>query len=307
MTKDFKLILDTDIGDDIDDAFALTYACNMEPSPLIGVTTVFRNTAKRAKMAKAILASLGREDVPVYAGRDLPLHRGFENLFSPEVTAKETTDETGRYLPLQYDAAVMDGFGYEKKGAADYLIESAEKWGDKLVICAIGPLSNVAEAIERAPDTMKKIKQITIMGGWYHHNYGEWNIRCDPEAAQTVFGSGVPVYAVGIDVTQYCTLDKPMLARIAAAKQNTSRILQGMLDKWFKFFELTTPIMHDPLAVATLEGEFVDWEEVKVRVGTRNEETGCTFLGEGPVIYAATALKREAFLSAFAERIFKQK
>ena len=158
-----KIILDTDIGDDIDDAFALSIALNEPNCELLGVTTVFRNAYKRAKMASYLIKTFN-QNIKVYAGCDVPLIANVSDLLSSEIKAKEKLDETGKYLLPQY-LPVMDQGVVEEKHAVDFIIEMAHKCPHELVVVGIGPLTNIALAIRKDPEITKLIKEIRIMGG----------------------------------------------------------------------------------------------------------------------------------------------
>lgn len=235
-----KLILDTDIGDDIDDAFALAIASDLPGTDLIGVTTVFRNTTKRAQQVKVLLKAVSHNDDIVYAG--------------------ETTPESGIFIPLnKNDSPPFEESNpcqwsqdYEcdvNRGAVDFIIENAERYGNELIVAAIGPLTNIARAIEKKPVSMRKVKKIVIMGGQFYDFSPEWNIMCDPEGADILFKSGIPVYAVGLDVTLKCTLEKQLLKKIIEKNCERNRLLKTWFERWSTFFKFEKIVMHDPLAL----------------------------------------------------------
>ena len=181
-----KIILDTDIGDDIDDAFALSILLNEKNADLLGVTTVFRNSYKRAKMASYLIKTFGK-DVKVYAGCDEPLIAKVETLLSPEIKEKEKLDENGKYLIPQYSNEMDEGV-VEKQHAVDFIIEQVHKYPNEITLVGIGPLTNIALAIRKDPSICSLLKEIRIMGGDPTNvNCKEWNIFCDPEAARIVY------------------------------------------------------------------------------------------------------------------------
>ena len=96
----------------------------------------------------------------------------------------------------------MENAKIEEKNGVDFLLDTVRANPYNITVLAIGPFTNLAAAAERAPETFGKIKRILIMGGDYTSNVPEWNILCDPEAADKVFRSGVPIRAVGFDVTK---------------------------------------------------------------------------------------------------------
>lgn len=155
-----KIILDTDIGDDIDDAFALSILLNEKNADLLGVTTVFRNSYKRAKMASYLIKTFGK-DVKVYAGCDEPLIAKVETLLSPEIKAKEKLDENGKYLIPQYFNEMDEGV-VEKQHAVDFIIEQVHKYPNEITLVGIGPLTNIALAIRKDPSICSLLKEIRI-------------------------------------------------------------------------------------------------------------------------------------------------
>ena len=182
-----KYLLDTDIGDDIDDALALDLAlrCNLN---LVAVTTVFRNTIDRAKITKRLLNLYGKTDIPVYYGYGSTLD-GLNESFPLCQYTKEIESEI--YSP--------DNNNPEQ--AVDLILECARKYGKDFVVLAIGPLTNVARAIQKDAVAMENSGGIILMGGDFVNDYAEWNILCDVTAANVVFSSKVDIIAFGHENT----------------------------------------------------------------------------------------------------------
>ena len=178
-----KIIIDTDIGDDADDALAICLALKSEELEVMGITTVFRNTAARAQIAVRLLQLMGRTDIPVYAGIGHPL-------------VAEADVET---VPIQLLAG-MEELEYRKDmDGVEYLRRSLSASQGDITLVTIGPLTNVGVLLCKHPEVKGKIKEIVMMGGAYYMHYNEWNILCDPEAAHIVYSSGVPIRAIGLD------------------------------------------------------------------------------------------------------------
>ena len=174
-----RILIDTDIGDDIDDAFAIALAASLPELELVGVTTVFRNTAQRAQLAHRLLSSLGREDIPVRAGERLP-EREPIHVFERDPAGAPEDADLCQWEPAYAQLPAEDG-------AVDFLIRMAEKYGESLTLVPIGAMTNLARAIERNPEAMKRVGAIVTMGGKFSAEDPEWNILCDPEAAHTVY------------------------------------------------------------------------------------------------------------------------
>ena len=200
-----KVILDTDIGDDIDDSFALLLLLESHKFNCLGVTTVFRNSLKRAKMAKQLIRSLGY-DIKVYRGIDNPLKQNIDHLISKEIKEKEKYDEDGKYIFPQYDKS-MENEKVEDENAVDFIIRMIHLYPHEVTLIPIGPLTNIASAIKKDPTIVPLIKEIRLMGAGLNLNFVERNIFCDPDAAKIVFSSNInKIVAVTINVTSLTSL-----------------------------------------------------------------------------------------------------
>ncbi len=308
MAKDkMKVILDTDIGDDIDDAFALAYLLSSPEIELLGVTTVFRNSAQRARMAKYLIKTFDK-DIPVHAGIDNPIKQNPEDLLSMEVKSKIKYDKNGKYCIPQYEE-IYDKEEYEGDDAVDFIISEIEKYPNQVILCVIGPETNIAAVINKRPDLIPLIKEIRIMGGAIGDtiNYPEWNIVCDPESAKIVYKSGVKIYATGCNVTLQCPLSDENIALLKSIESNKLSVLVNMMNKWLEHYSFTRPVLHDPLAVSTLIEDFVVFKKKKMKVIIDGEKRGWTIPSEdGKECFVGVSLNHNLdFISHIKERIFK--
>ncbi len=297
--KKRKIIIDTDIGDDIDDAFALALAAAMPETELVGVTTVFRNTKMRAQLAQKLLETAGRTDVPVFAGERLPYKEPFHVFEKDEGLPPEDA------RPCQWEESY--GRFPVQEGAVEFLAEAVKRYKEELTIVAIGPLTNLARAIEKYPAAMRKTGSVVTMGGSFQKYASEWNILCDPEAAQIVYASGIPLYAVGLDVTLQCALENDLLENFRSSAKQTNKLLSLWLERWFSFFGFEKSVMHDPLAAASLlkgvcafRREYVRVELIENRGAIAVSKTARE--GFSPV-YAAKSVDRERFYSIVRRRL----
>ncbi len=299
-----KIILDTDIGDDIDDAFALSIALNEPRCELLGVTTVFRNSEKRAKMAKSLIKAFDK-DVKVYAGCDAPLIAKVDDLIPSEIKAREKLDEKGKYLIPQY-LPLMDESDVEKEHAVDYIISTVHQYPHEVTIVAIGPLTNVAMAMRKDPDIIPLIKEIRIMGGHPKDIHcKEWNIFCDPEAARIVYSSSVRLYAVGLNVTMQVKLEEKHREKLKQVDGERFSLLSNMMEKWFEHYEFACPVMHDPLAISTLFTDVCTFSFEPIYVGLEGEERAVTKLDKrGNEICYADSVDTDKFFHYFIKTIF---
>jgi purine nucleosidase len=183
-------ILDTDIGDDIDDAFALALALRSPELKLLGITTAFGDTELRARLVDRYIQAVGRGDIPVAAGVATP----HDNVFSQAAYAQR---EPERKHP--------DG--------VEFLLDQIRAHPGEITLIAIGPLNNIEAAIKRDPATFRKLKRVVMMGGSIYRGYdgrtgerrppdAEWNINRDPAGAQALLASGVPIFMMPLDSTQ---------------------------------------------------------------------------------------------------------
>ena len=296
MKKEKKIIIDTDIGDDIDDAYAIALAVRMRAFDILGVTTVYRNSWQRAKIASALLGLLGREDVGVYAGEDYPRRECFR-VEEFEEKLPDGRPVIPHYSPAFADASVREG------NAAAFIAEQAEKYPGEISVMAIGPFTNLAEAAEKYPSSFRKLSDIVCMGGSFAGCRAEWNIRCDPESAALVLETGVPMTFIGIDVTSYTYLDDRDVRAVTSGGGRASAVLGGMLQKWMRTHPGRKPTMHDALTIAEAAGGgFCGYGRRRIRIPLGGEDRARTVFSDDPadpVVSYATGVDREGFLRFF--------
>ncbi len=236
-----KIILDTDIGDDVDDALALTFALLCGQIELVGVTTVFRDTTRRAELACCVLDTLGRGDVPVFAGTGKPL-------FDSHAKGRAAIES---HRPRQMEAIrrYPGTAGPAAGRAVDFIVDTIMSGDGDITLVPIGPLTNIAAAFTLEPRLAEKTT-ICLMGGCVGRLRAEWNIFCDPEAAHVVFGAGVPITMVGLDVTEKCRLSAAQVEAIGLVDRTINRLCFDLIQLWREDSGREHPILHDPLAVA---------------------------------------------------------
>lgn len=280
-----KVILDTDIGDDVDDALALGLILASEELELVGVTTVFKNTLARARQARTILKVAGRPDVPVAAGCGAVLSPRTTLGFDPHAAL------LAGELPNQ-DASCLDEVELpplDPRHGVDFLIDTILSGGGDIMPITIGAMTNLAMAIVKEPRISARIPRIVSMAGAFDQLLPEWNIRCDPVAAALVLQSGIPVRIVPLDVTMKV---KFRLEHIDAVRRSAKALAQRLsqaIDLWSAHSGATVkerhlPIMHDPLAVMTLLApDIVRWRRGTAAVELTGERTyGYTTFSESP-------------------------
>jgi inosine-uridine nucleoside N-ribohydrolase len=230
-------ILDTDIGDDIDDAFALGLALTSPELRLIGITSAWGDTALRTRMIDRLLCETGREDIPVATG--VATHRPGAAAFSQAPWAR-----AGQESPKHHEDAVT------------FLLDQAKKHPGEITLIAIAPLTNLGAAIDRDPATFRKFKRVVMMGGSVYRGYdadsspdAEYNIAMDPTAARKLFHSGVPIYMMPLDSTQIA-FDAQRSSQFASISTPLTDTIEVLTAEWSHETHRNTPTLFDPVAVA---------------------------------------------------------
>lgn len=311
MTKKYVL-LDTDIGDDIDDALALLMLLKMEQIELVGVTTVFANTPLRARLAKRILHLGGSPNIPVYAGLGDALAYAVDKERS---FVQYTEDlENDAYIPDNKD--VKNG-----EEAVDYILQMCEKYGSELTILAIGPYTNVAAAWQKAPDVLQKAGSVVLMGGCFYEQFIEYNVVMDPEAADLLVRADLPTKFIGADVTWQAQLNDEQTAYVLGIHNDELTGYCAELVRLWKKGCWFNPVLHDPLAAYYILDESICelepvWVEVELqgkstRGLTANMDHFFKYL-EHPTpgkkrILCAKTVDAERFISYFLESTFPRK
>lgn len=298
-----KVILDTDIGDDIDDSFALLLLLESKKFDVLGITTVFRNAEKRALMAKHIINALGY-DTKVYAGIDEPMKVSVDKLIVPEIKAREKLDEKGKYLIPQWDEAMRNNT-IEKENAVDFIIEQIHKYPNEVTLIPIGPMTNIALAILKDPTIIPLIKEIRFMGAGLDLNFVEWNIYCDPDAAKIVLASGVKkITAITFNVTSQTPLSDDLMEKLRKSEVKPLKIIYNAMMKWFEHYKYAVPVMHDPLCVASLLDEsIIKTKLLKMDVDLSRD--GYTYINDkcNNNINVALSVNRDDFFNIFKKTL----
>jgi purine nucleosidase/pyrimidine-specific ribonucleoside hydrolase len=284
------IIFDTDIGDDIDDALALALALQSPELDLRAVTTVADDTETRTRLAWKELGLYGRQDVPLATGAPEPL-------LDPM--------RTGRAAQFEVLTAADIPPASTRRRAADLIVDTLMQSPAKVTLVPVGPLTNIALALKLEPGIKAHIERIVLMGGAFNLLRAEYNIWRDRAAAEIVFRSGVPITAVGLDVTTRCKLQRADIERLRAARNSATAFLVRLIELWQNNKPDQYPTLHDPLAVAvTMHSALVETRSGSVQVETNSPLTnGITLftpadrLPAGTV--ATTRVAREVDVPAF--------
>jgi inosine-uridine nucleoside N-ribohydrolase len=259
------VIIDCDPGHD--DAIALMLAAASPELELIGVTTVAGNTTvdKTTRNALAVLELVGRSDIPVATGSEAPLRRDL-------VTAEHIHGSTGLDGPRISEPAAQP----HRLGAVPFLAEALAASDRPVTLIPVGPLTNIAMLLTGHPELHDRIDRIVLMGGSMGLGNvtpaAEFNIYVDPEAASIVFGSGLDVEMVGLDVTHEARLDSrhaDFLRGSGHAGTFVAALLDFFIPKYQARMGFDGAPIHDALAVASvIDPEVLTSERVSVEVDT---------------------------------------
>jgi inosine-uridine nucleoside N-ribohydrolase len=236
------LILDTDIGDDVDDVFALLLAALRPELHLLGVTTVHGDTEYKARVARKFLAMIGKDAVPVAAG-----HRTTLGGRDP---GERLSSALGFVGPPGSDEWETLGGGIARAGAVDVLIETVRACPEPPVLVAIGPLTNVGDAFRRAPDLPRRLRSLILMGGRLGTDAekGEFNFNSDPPATRLVLESGAPLKIGTYDVTSRARIGYAHLPRLRAGSP-ACRAAAEQLERYMTLKPRADTAMYDPLSL----------------------------------------------------------
>jgi purine nucleosidase len=235
------VIIDTDVGDDIDDAFAIALALQSSELKILGITTAWGNTALRARLLERFLRETGHADIPVAVGQEKYPAKGTLMVSQSKYAEREPEVK----LP----------------GAVDFLLQEIRKHPGEITLVAIGPETNLGSAIEKDAETFRKLKRVVLMGGSVYRGYDglayplgpvkampEWNILCDVAAARKVFASGVPLFVMPLDSTQI-KLQELERARLFSRGTPLTDALAVLYHQWAYETRQATPTMFDAVAM----------------------------------------------------------
>lgn len=228
-----KVILDTDIGGDIDDAWALAFVISHENFEPLGITITDGNTPARARIACKMLHLTGRRDLPVAVGRKT--NDGFDFQFA-------WAEDFGARKPIE-------------QPAADFIVETIKRHPGEVTLIAVGPLQNVADALRKEPNLGNYVKRVVLMSGCVYGRAGgqpvipEWNVVASTKDSQVVYGTDLPLTIVPLDSTTHVQLKQEERERVRGYRSPLTRSLEALYRLW-----LSSPqsrmTLHDQLAVA---------------------------------------------------------
>jgi inosine-uridine nucleoside N-ribohydrolase len=285
-----KLILDTDIGTDIDDAWAVAFVGRHPRFEVLGITISDGETARRAKVACKLLHAMGRDDIPVAVGRATPV--------PPE--------------RIDHQFAWAEDFIVVKPvetPAARFIAAAIRRHPGQVTLLAVGPLQNVADAIRLDPGIVKQVRRVVLMSGniyssaWSPTPIAEWNVKASTPDSQLVYASGLPLTIVPVDTTSWIQLEDAERERVRAARTPLANSLEQLYRLWIDA-PATRMTLHDQLAVAEAArpGKYFDKME---RLQLRVDDEGLTRIDpkNGKPVQVAFKARRAEFMDFYLSTI----
>ena len=300
-----RIIIDTDPG--VDDAMAIVYACIEPRIELVGLTSIFGNvtTDIATRNALALLELIGQE-IPVARGADKPLVQ------EPQEVAwfVHGREGFGDIPPMSPKTSVV------KESAHEFICNKVNESLGEITLCPVGPLTNIALALDHDPSIVDKVKGVTVMGGSVDEGgnatpFAEANIWQDPHAAEKVFSAGWPVKMIGLDVTHKIVCLPEQFADLPSHAPMLGGFLNDAAQFYFDFHLKENGIrgchMHDPAAVISIvEPELFSIDETPLDVILEGERVGETVRSENknkPPVGIATSVQDDAVRSIFLDMI----
>lgn len=301
MSERIPLILDVDTG--IDDAAAICLAVHSPDADLLSISTVAGNTTveNATRNTLDVLDLLGATEVPVYPGATHPLVR---QLF----TATHAHGDNGAGgADLPHTARGVGPY----RGPASMVRHAQERPGEVTLVC-LGPLTNLAIALNVEPDLPNLLKKVVVMGGAYWtpgnikpHRHAEFNFYEDPEAADQVFRAGwKELMAVGLDVTHQAPVTSDVWALIVRSDSPPAQIIRALYRSRVEHPETGQSYIHDAMAVAAaLDPDLITWERHSIEMQMDDVHRGESRIVAGDSVHVAKEVDALTFMSRFYERL----
>lgn len=275
------VIIDADVGDDIDDAFAVALALQTPSFHILGISTAYGDTTLRAHLFSRLFAETGHSNIPIAVG--IPTQS--KTSFTQAAYAKADTHPT----PSLH--------------AVDFLLSQAKQHPGQVTLIALGPLVNIGAAIDRDPEGFRKLKRVVVMGGSIHLGYNdgndskhppaepEWNILNDVASARKLLASGVPIYMMPLDSTQIA-LPTSLMQQIASQPDPLSKALTELHREYGK-----PGVLYDAVTVAyAVDSSFCPTTPMHIEISDK----GLTYPSAGkPNVHVCLSSNATSFLKIF--------
>ncbi len=232
-----KIIFDCDLGDDIDDAFALAMILASDEFEVLGICMDYANTEDRAVLACRLLYETGKEEIPVYVGR------------------KTSSSFVTQHIWGEGFEAVKP----QKKGAAEFIVETLNKYPGEVSLITVGPVTNMMDVIQLDENALSKAKHIYAMFGSFYIGYGsnpvisrEWNVRADEEASKIYTSNVSNISYAGLDITTFVKWDDDRMMELMMRKSPLTDALTSLTTLWRQDQKNHIPTLYDCVAVGLL-------------------------------------------------------
>jgi inosine-uridine nucleoside N-ribohydrolase len=307
-----KIIFDCDLGDDIDDAYALGLLITMQDRyEILGITTCYGRTEDRARLAAKFLQET-HQNIPIYAGRNTSAQNERANWFAEQFYWAEGFER--KIIPKQdfsnqYRKAIgLPPLKSKEPSAAEFIRDQLIRHPEEIIIFSVGPVTNMADVMELEPNILKKAKAIYAMFGSFRLGYdatpkihAEWNVAVDIPAAKKFVQSGANIIYAGLDVTAMVKLDAAKRAQILQRQSPLTNALSGLYVLWGQ----ETPTLFDPVAIG-MEAypQLFKTEEVHMRV----DDAGYTRIipNEKPNARIGIHIDTDAFIGRIMKKYLHQ-
>lgn len=285
-----KVIIDTDIGDDIDDAFAIGLALASKELKIVGITSAWGNTRLRSQLLDRLLCETGRGDIPVATG----------------IATESNTD-------FSQSSWAKQGRAKQHPDAVTFLLDQFRNDPGQITLIAIAPLTNIGAAVDRDPQTFRKLKRVVAMGGSIRRGYNgqasagpdpEYNIRSDIPAAKKLISSGVPIYLMPLDST-LIPLDEIMRGQLFTDSTPLTDALALLYEQWTRSYLRVTPTLFDAVPVAyAIQPELCPTVPLHIEI----DDHGYTRETSGPAnVQACLQSDAQKFLQFYMPRLLNQR
>lgn len=259
-----RVLLDTDIGTDVDDAICLAYLLAQEKCELLGITTEAGRPDVRAGLASVICRAANRR-VPIYAGSGRPIKITQPYQVVPQAGVLEKWPHDKNFIPGQ---------------AVEFMAETIRRYPGEVILIGIGPLTNIGELFQSYPDVPCLLKSVVLMAGNFSvpqkPEYPEYNTAGDPEAAGIVYSAAVPlIRTLGLEITIQVGLEADDFKQRFDPLRNTLfRPVFDFADIWINIQKCGAVMFHDPMTAATVfENNICSFERGRVSVDFGKKET----------------------------------
>ncbi len=282
-----KVLFDTDIGTDIDDAWALAFIIAHAEFETLGVTITDGNTPARARLACKMLSVTGNGRIPVAVGRKITDDFDYQFAWAEDFDAKKPVETS----------------------AADFIVETVKRHPGEVTLVAVGPLQNIADALRKEPNLGKYVKRVVLMSGCVYESayapkpIAEWNVKRSTTDAQLVYSAGLPLTIVPLDATSRVQLRDEERERMRSKSTVLTTSLEALYRLWLADRD-SRMTLHDQLAVAEAASPGTFFGR-RPRLNLRVDDEGVTRIDDaaGKPVEVCLEPKRDEFMKYYIDEL----